>query len=75
LYDRQKLLGGMKEYSTLFNGITMDGPVDCCDFYSQIHSAAGLLAWFHTFLLIGIGRFTIRRIIYACAREAFPFRP
>jgi exopolysaccharide biosynthesis polyprenyl glycosylphosphotransferase len=75
LYDRQKLLGGTKEYSTLFNGITIGMALLIAAGFLEpdFIFARGwlLLSWLFAFMLIAIGRFTIRRIIYSLRHRGF----
>jgi exopolysaccharide biosynthesis polyprenyl glycosylphosphotransferase len=79
LYDRQKLLGGTKEYSSLFNGITIGMALLIAAGFLQpdFIFARGwlLLAWLFAFLLIGIGRFTLRRVIYALRQRGLYLSP
>ncbi|MHA2402499.1 MAG: sugar transferase, partial [Candidatus Kariarchaeaceae archaeon] len=66
LYDREKLLGGTKEYSMVFNGMTLGmmlviafGFLD-----PDFILARGwlLLAWIFGFIFVAIGRFSLRRM-------------
>ncbi|HLE15329.1 MAG TPA: sugar transferase [Anaerolineales bacterium] len=75
LYDRQKLLGGTKEYSTLFNGITFGMALLIAVGFLEPNFifARGwlLLAWLFAFLFIATGRFTLRRVVYALRQKGF----
>ena len=68
LYDRQRLLGGTKEYSMVFNGTTIGMMLLIAVGFLNpdfIFARAWLLlAWIFSFILIAIGRFILRRIIY-----------
>ena len=75
LYDRQKLLGGTQEYSMVFNGITigMMLVISAGFLDPNFIFARGwlLLAWLFAFLFGAIGRFTIRRVIYALRQRGY----
>ena len=68
LYSKENLLGGTKEYSTLFNSITTGMILVIAfgflvpDFY--LARAWLLMAWFFSFILLFLGRFLVRRIVY-----------
>jgi exopolysaccharide biosynthesis polyprenyl glycosylphosphotransferase len=75
LYDREKLLGGTKEYSMVFNGVTLGmmmviafGFLD-----PDFILARGwlLLAWIFAFLFTAIGRFSLRRAVYALRHKGY----
>jgi exopolysaccharide biosynthesis polyprenyl glycosylphosphotransferase len=75
LYDREKLLGGTKEYSMVFNGMTLGmmlviafGFLD-----PDFILARGwlLLAWIFGFIFVAIGRFSLRRMIYTLRRNGY----
>jgi exopolysaccharide biosynthesis polyprenyl glycosylphosphotransferase len=75
LYDRQKLLGGTKEYSMVFNGTTIGmmlliaaGFLD-----PEFIFARGwlLLSWIFAFLFTSIGRFSLRRVVYSLRRRGY----
>ena len=65
LYDREKLLGGTKEYSTVFNGVTLGMmmviAVGFLDPKFILARGWLLLAWIFAFLFTAIGRFSLRR--------------
>lgn len=75
LYEREKLLGGTKEYSMVFNGMTLGmmlviafGFLDP-DF---ILARGWLLqAWIFGFIFVAIGRFSLRRVIYTLRRSGY----
>jgi exopolysaccharide biosynthesis polyprenyl glycosylphosphotransferase len=75
LYDREKLLGGTKEYSMVFNGITIGMMVVIAVGFMEPNFilARGwlLMAWFFSFLLTSIGRFSLRRVIYALRHKGY----
>lgn len=75
LYDRQKLLGGTKEYAMVFNGITIGMMlVIAVGFLDpDFIFARGwlLLAWLFAFLFVAFGRFILRRVIYAFRRKGY----
>jgi exopolysaccharide biosynthesis polyprenyl glycosylphosphotransferase len=67
LYDRRNLLAGAREYSLLFNAVTLGVFFFIAiGFLSQdiLFARAWLvITWALSFLLIGLGRFTTRRIV------------
>ena len=75
LYDREKLLGGTKEYSMVFNGITLGMMlVIAVSFLDpEFILARGwlLLAWIFGFLFTAIGRFSLRRVVYALRHKGY----
>jgi exopolysaccharide biosynthesis polyprenyl glycosylphosphotransferase len=75
LYDRQKLLGGTKEYSMVFNSTTIGMMLVIAAGFLDPNFifARGwlLLAWFFAFLFVATGRFTMRRIIYALRQKGY----
>lgn len=75
LYDREKLLGGTKEYSMVFNGVTLGMMmVIAVGFLDpEFILARGwlLLAWMFAFLFTAIGRFWLRRVIYGLRRKGY----
>ena len=75
LYDREKLLGGTKEYSMVFNGLTF-GMMLAIGFGfldPKFSLARGwlLLAWVLGFVITAGTRFTMRRVIYALRRRGY----
>ncbi len=79
LYDRQKLLGGTKEYALLFNGSTIGIVlVIAAGFLEpEFVFARGwlLLAWIFAFLFTALGRFTLRRVVYALRKQGYFLTP
>ncbi len=75
LYDREKLLGGTLEYSKVFNGITFGMmlviTVGFLDPDFVLARGWLLLAWIFAFLTAAIGRFSLRRAIYALRRKGY----
>jgi len=75
LYDRQKLLGGTKEYSQVFNGVTIGMILLMAVGFLEpkLIFARGwlLLAWIFAFTFIALGRFIMRRIVYALRRRGY----
>jgi exopolysaccharide biosynthesis polyprenyl glycosylphosphotransferase len=79
LYNRQKLLGGTQEYSKLFNA-TATGMllVIAAGFLlPDFIFARGwlLLSWTFAFLFTGMGRFTLRRVVYALRHRGYFLSP
>jgi exopolysaccharide biosynthesis polyprenyl glycosylphosphotransferase len=75
LYDREKLLGGTKEYSMVFNGLTYGMlliiAIGFLDPEFILARAWLLLAWIFSFLFTAGGRFWMRRVIYALRRRGY----
>jgi FlaA1/EpsC-like NDP-sugar epimerase len=75
LYDREKLLGGTKEYSMVFNGVTLGMmmviAVGFLDPNFVLARGWLLLAWIFAFLFTAIGRFSLRRVVYALRHKGF----
>lgn len=74
LYSRANLLGGIREYSLVFNAATLGMFVNICAgflFPDNLILARGwvILAWLFSFLSISMGRFLIRRAIYRLRME------
>jgi exopolysaccharide biosynthesis polyprenyl glycosylphosphotransferase len=79
LYARQNLLGGTLEYAKVFRASTsailsviVIGFVD-----PDLILARGWLfsSWFLVFLLVCVGRFTLRRVVYAMRRRGYFLTP
>lgn len=67
LYNRHNLLGGLREYSKLFNATTLAMMlVIIFNFLTETVLARGwmLMTWGLVFLFTLLGRFTIRRFVY-----------
>jgi exopolysaccharide biosynthesis polyprenyl glycosylphosphotransferase len=76
LYSRQNLLGGVREYSALFNATTLGMLLIITarfTFPESIILARGwaFIAWLLTFLIAGIARFLIRRVVYSLRTHGF----
>lgn len=75
LYDREKLLGGTKEYSMIFNGVTLGMmmviAVGFLDPKFILARGWLLLAWIFAFLITAIGRFSLRRVVYALRHKGY----
>lgn len=75
MYDREKLLGGTKEYSMVFNGLTFGMmlviAVGFLDPDFILARAWLLMAWIFSFILVAGGRFWMRRVIYALRRRGY----
>lgn len=79
LYNRRNLLGGTQEYALVFRASTI------CPLFvifagflePRFVIARGwlLLAWMFTFLLISLGRFAMRRVIYFLRRHGLFLSP
>ena len=79
LYTKDILLGGTHEYAKIFNSagtgfliIVIAGFLD-----PTFIIARGwlVIAWGSTFLLVGIARFTLRRVVYALRKRGFFLTP
>jgi len=79
LYDRQKLLGGTQEYSRVFNGSTIGILLVIAAGFLEpdlVFSRGWLLlAWIFAFLFTAIGRFTLRRVVYALRKRGYFLTP
>ena len=79
LYDRHKLLGGVQEYSLIFNStiIGMGLVISVGFLVPRFVLARGwlLTAWPLTFILTALGRFWLRRWIYFLRRKGFYLTP
>ena len=75
LYDREKLLGGTKEYSMVFNGLTfgmmMVIAIGFLDPEFTLARGWLLLAWVISFIYTAGGRFSMRRVIYALRKKGY----
>ena len=75
LYDKRTLLGGTREYSRVFH-VSILGliVVLLLDFFStEIVLARGwlLMAWVFSFFFVTMGRFWLRRVVYALRKRGF----
>lgn len=79
LYDKQNLLGGTKEYSLIFNSVTMGMFLVISAgflFPEFIFARAWLLmAWGFAFFFTALGRFWLRRVIYYLRRHGYYLSP
>ncbi|MEN4100961.1 MAG: sugar transferase [Anaerolineaceae bacterium] len=79
LYNKDNLLGGTKEYSTLFNAITISVVlVIAAGFLEPTFILARgwlLVAWFASFFMTSLGRFIFRRFVYMLRRHGFFLSP
>ncbi len=79
LYNRRNLLGGLQEYAGVFRATTIGMLVIIIVGFLQpiITPARGwvLLAWIFAVLLVGGGRFVLRRIIYGLRRRGYFLSP
>jgi exopolysaccharide biosynthesis polyprenyl glycosylphosphotransferase len=79
LYNQKNLLGGTHEYSLAFNASTigMISVVAAGFLLPDFIVARGwlLLAWMFAFLFTAVGRFTIRRIVYALREKGYFLSP
>lgn len=74
LYDWDILLGGMKEYSGIFqSALTGAVSIVLTEFMLELVIARGWVAIFGvlSFLMVGLGRFMMRRLAYALRRSGF----
>ncbi len=79
LYQRQNLLGGTKEYASLFNSATIGIMIVILATFLQpdfILARAWLfMAWGFTFFFTALARFLIRRGVYALRRRGYFLSP
>ncbi len=79
LYSQQNLLGGTKEYDLIFRASTIGMMlVIVAGFLEPVFIFARgwlLIAWLATFLLAAIGRFLLRRLIYALRMRGYFLTP
>ncbi len=79
LYNRKNLLGGTKEYALLFNAVTtgLVGIVFAEFMLPDLVLARGwlLLSWAFGFLFAAMGRFTLRRGVYALRKRGYFLTP
>ncbi|HSO26821.1 MAG TPA: hypothetical protein VLS48_02040, partial [Anaerolineales bacterium] len=69
LYERENLLGGTREYALLFDSATIWALLIITFSFFQpavvLARAWLLIAWFLMFILVTVGRFLSRRVVYA----------
>jgi exopolysaccharide biosynthesis polyprenyl glycosylphosphotransferase len=79
LYNQQNLLGGTREYDKIFRSSSVGFLIIVIAGFLQpdLIIARGwlLMAWGFTFLLVSVGRFVLRRIVYAMRRHGFFLTP
>jgi exopolysaccharide biosynthesis polyprenyl glycosylphosphotransferase len=79
LYNKDNLLGGTKEYSTLFNATTIGVVVVIAAGFLEptFILARGwlLVAWVLSFFMTSIGRFILRRFVYMLRRHGYFLSP
>ena len=79
LYTKENLLGGTKEYSSLFSSVTTGMILVIAfgflvpDFY--LARAWLLMAWFFSFVMLFGGRFLLRRIVYFLRTRGYFLAP
>jgi len=75
LYSRPNLLGGTQEYSLVFSSTTIGilMVIMAGFFGTDFVVARGwlLLAWIFTFVLVSLGRFILRRVVYFLRRYGY----
>ena len=75
LYERENLVGGTKEYSMVFNGITFGMILVIAVGFLEpdiiLARAWLLLAYIFSFLFTAGGRFVMRRVIYALRKRGY----
>jgi exopolysaccharide biosynthesis polyprenyl glycosylphosphotransferase len=79
LYNRQNLLGGTQEYSLVFTSTTIGIVlVITAGFVGTAFVIARgwlLSAWLCTFILVSLGRFILRRMVYTLRRKGYFLSP
>jgi exopolysaccharide biosynthesis polyprenyl glycosylphosphotransferase len=79
LYNRKNLLGGTREYALLFNGSTVGvfSVIAASFLLPEFIFARGwlLIAWALAFILTAIGRFVLRRLVYALREHGYFLSP
>lgn len=79
LYDRKKLLGGTREYSSVFNGTAIGMfVIIAAGFLAPefiVARAWLILAWLLAFFFTALGRFLLRRVVYLFRRQGFFITP
>jgi exopolysaccharide biosynthesis polyprenyl glycosylphosphotransferase len=73
-YEWENLLGGTQEYALVLQASTLSTVlVMVTHFMSPFIIARGwlLMAWFFTFLLVCLGRFVLRRVVYTLRNYGF----
>lgn len=79
LYDRRNLLGGIQEYAQIFRATTIGLLLIILTGFFQptfiLARGWAILAWLFTFLIVSVGRFTIRRLVYRARRSGYFLSP
>lgn len=79
MYRMENLLGGPQEYSLVFRGTTLGLMLVLVAGFLEptLVIARGwlLAAWIITFLLVSLGRFSLRRVVYILRRSGFFLSP
>lgn len=79
LYNRKNLLGGTKEYSQVLNSTTagMFAVIAAGFLQPDFIIARGwlILAWGFAFLLVALGRFIVRRVVYNLRARGYYLSP
>ena len=79
LYAKDNLLGGIREYSSVFRSATQGFLlITIADFLAPtLIIARGWLfmTWGFTFMFVSVGRFLLRRVVYALRRHGFFLTP
>ena len=79
LYNRRNLLGGIEEYSLVFRtssiGLLMVIVVGFLEPDFILARGWVLLAWLFVFLLVGLGRFFLRRAVYSLRKLGYFLTP
>lgn len=79
LYNRRNLLGGTQEYSLVFKaisiGIMLVIVVSFVDVDFVLSRGWLLVAWGLSFLLVSVGRFCIRRMVYNLRKHGYFLSP
>jgi exopolysaccharide biosynthesis polyprenyl glycosylphosphotransferase len=79
LYNKDQLLGGTKEYSSMFNATTIGVvAVIAAGFLEPTFILARgwlLVAWILSFLMASLGRFALRRFVYGLRRHGYFLSP
>lgn len=75
LYNRRNLLGGTQEYSLIFKATSLGimSVIIISFLEPDFVLARGwlLVAWLFAFLFVSLGRFTIRRLVYALRKQGY----
>ncbi|MGW8251481.1 MAG: sugar transferase [Anaerolineales bacterium] len=79
LYNRKNLLGGIREYSLLFNGTTIGAFIVIAAGFllPEFVLARGwlVISWAFVFLALSFSRFLLRRVVYMLREQGFFLSP